>query len=92
MPENFRGRRVEIPLPDGDRLVARHIVGRGGNVVLYLFHGIASNISADYMVRTAALGRRLGWDVYLVNHRGCGEGRGLAFFCGSGHQQGGNRL
>ena len=21
-----------------------------------------------------------------------GEGRGLAFFCGSGHQQGGNRL
>lgn len=68
---------MEIALPDGDRLVARHIAS-AGDTVLYLFHGIASNISADYMIRTAALGRKLGWDVYLVNHRGCGEGRGMA--------------
>jgi predicted alpha/beta-fold hydrolase len=75
--EELVGSLVEIPLPDGDRLIAKHIPG-SGRAVLYLFHGIASNISADYMVRTAALGRRFGWDVYLVNHRGCGEGRGLA--------------
>ncbi|MGZ3697869.1 MAG: YheT family hydrolase [Bdellovibrionota bacterium] len=73
----LQGELVEIPLPDGDRLVARYIAGTGSGV-LYVFHGIASDISADYMVRTAALGRKLGWDVYLVNHRGCGEGRWLA--------------
>jgi predicted alpha/beta-fold hydrolase len=71
------GERIEIALPGGDRLVARHIAGAGDHV-LYVFHGLGGNISADYMVRTAALGRKLGWDVYLVNHRGCGEGRGLA--------------
>lgn len=75
--KGLEGQRVEIPLPDDDRLVARHIPG-SGDTVLYLFHGIASNISADYMVRTSAIGRKLDWDVYLVNHRGCGEGRGLA--------------
>jgi predicted alpha/beta-fold hydrolase len=71
------GERVEIPVSDGDRLVARHIPGTGG-AVLYLFHGLGSNISAGYMRRTAALGKKLGCDIYLVNHRGCGEGKGLA--------------
>ena len=74
---DLQGERVEIRLPDGDRLVARHLAG-SGDTVLYVFHGIASEISANYMLRTAALGRKRGWDVYLVNHRGCGEGRGLA--------------
>jgi predicted alpha/beta-fold hydrolase len=77
LDDGSRDERVEFALPDGDRLVARHAPGRG-NAVLYLFHGIASEISAAYMVRTAALGRALGWDVYRVNHRGCGEGQGLA--------------
>jgi predicted alpha/beta-fold hydrolase len=82
LPSSFQtaigeGERIEIPVSDGDRLIARHIVGNG-NTVLYLFHGLGSSISAGYMRRTAALGKKLGCDVYLVNHRGCGEGQGLA--------------
>jgi uncharacterized protein len=71
------GERLEIRVSDDDRLVARTISGTGSSV-LYLFHGLGSNIHAGYMRRTAALGKKLGCDIYLVNHRGCGEGRGLA--------------
>jgi uncharacterized protein len=71
------GKRLEISLPDGDRLVARVIEGKS-DTVLYLFHGLTGSIEADYMQRTAALGVELGYTVYLVNHRGCGEGHGLA--------------
>jgi predicted alpha/beta-fold hydrolase len=79
LPSSFQtkpdeGTRIEISVSDGDRLVARHISG----TVLYLFHGLGSSISAGYMRRIAALGKKLGFDIYLVNHRGCGEGRGLA--------------
>src|SRR5271156_5807171 len=66
----LEGDLVTIPLPDGDNLVAKHVPGPG-DTVLYLFHGIASDISAGYMTRAASLARKLGWDVYLVNHRGC---------------------
>jgi predicted alpha/beta-fold hydrolase len=82
LPSSFQtalgeGQRIEIPVSDGDRLIARHIAG-SGNTVLYLFHGLGSSISAGYMRRTAALAKKLGCDIYLVNHRGCGEGQGLA--------------
>ena len=75
--KNLAGKRLEIPLPDGDRLVARVIEGKS-DTVLYLFHGLSGSTEADYMQRTAALGIELGHTVYLVNHRGCGEGLGLA--------------
>lgn len=68
---------MEIPLPDGDRLIARKIDGKS-DTVLYLFHGLTGSTEADYMQRTAALGVELGHTIYLVNHRGCGEGLGLA--------------
>ena len=71
------GERIEIPVSDGDRLVARYIAG-SGNGVLYLFHGLGSDITAGYIRRTAATGKKLGCEIYLVNHRGCGEGKGLA--------------
>jgi len=71
------GRRIEVPLPDGDRLVAFHHEGSSGTVV-YLFHGLGGSVSADYMHRTARVCRALGHAVIRVNHRGCGEGLGSA--------------
>lgn len=71
------GKRVDIDLPDGDRLVARLIEGPS-NFVVYLFHGLSGSIASNYMERTAQVALGLGHTVMLVNHRGCGEGQGLA--------------
>jgi len=71
------GELVEIPLEGGDRLSARYHAGRG-DAVVYLFHGLAGTNDAGYMRRTARLALALGYGVYRVNHRGCGEGAGLA--------------
>jgi len=45
---------------------------------LYLFHGLGGSIESPYMKRFAHLAKKLGHHVYLANHRGCGEGKGLA--------------
>jgi predicted alpha/beta-fold hydrolase len=76
-PFNEAGERIEIVLPDGDRLVARYHAGNTDTVV-YLFHGLGGHARADYVGRTALVCRAKGWHVYAVNHRGCGEGAGLA--------------
>src|SRR5207253_11084785 len=47
-------------------------------VVVSLFHGLSGSIDADYMQRTAIQYLALGHSVFLVNHRGAGEGEGLA--------------
>lgn len=74
-----RGERVAIALGDGDTLVGTHYPGKTGTVV-YVFHGLGGDTDAAYMQRTALVARRQGHAVYLMNHRGCGEGRGLATF------------
>lgn len=71
------GRRIDIELGDGDCLVGRLIEGHSKTVV-YLFHGLSGSIFSNYMGRTAILALNLGHSVMLVNHRGCGEGQGLA--------------
>ena len=71
------GERVEVPLPDGDKLVGRYFKGEATKVV-YLFHGLGGDRGGDYMQRTARLCRQLGYHVYTINHRGCGDGAGLA--------------
>ena len=69
--------RHEIELDDGDRLLAFGLAGTSG-VRVHLFHGLSGDANSDYMRRTAAaLGAR-GHGVWVVNHRGCGEGRGMA--------------
>ena len=45
---------------------------------LYVFHGLGGTADADYMQRTADLAMRLGFSVFLVNHRGCGDGKTFA--------------
>jgi predicted alpha/beta-fold hydrolase len=70
-------RRREIALPDGDRLVLFELAGSSGTRV-HLFHGLSGDVEADYMLRTARALGAAGHEVWLVNHRGCGAGRGLA--------------
>ena len=43
-----------------------------------LMHGLGGSAQSPYMRRSAALFRENGWIVFRMNHRGCGEGRGLA--------------
>jgi predicted alpha/beta-fold hydrolase len=71
------GKRVETDLGDGDRLVSFLLEGKS-DLVIYLFHGLSGSIASDYVQRTARLGQSLGHSVFMVNHRGCGEGKGLA--------------
>jgi predicted alpha/beta-fold hydrolase len=70
-------RRREVALADGDRLVLFELPGASG-VRVHLFHGLSGDVEADYMLRAARALAAAGHEVWLVNHRGCGAGRGLA--------------
>jgi uncharacterized protein len=69
--------RLNLKLPDGDALVIKLARGTSDSVV-YLFHGLGGSTDADYMRRAGALFHGAGHTVISVNHRGAGEGRGLA--------------
>lgn len=69
--------RHEIELEDGDRLVVHALAGTSG-LRVHLFHGLSGDVDSDYMRRTAALLTARGHEVWAMNHRGCGTGRGLA--------------
>lgn len=73
----FPGEKHFVELPDGDRLVG--FLYRGdSDIVISLYHGLSGDVEADYMQRTARHYLALGHSVFLVNHRGVGEGVGLA--------------
>ena len=72
-----KGERIEVPLGDGDRLVGFYLEGRSGTAVS-LFHGLSGSSDADYIQRTAQVCLNQGHSVFMFNHRGCGEGVGLA--------------
>ena len=79
-----------IALPDGDQLTGRHYPGET-DVLTLVFHGLGGDDQAHYVRRTIALARKLGHHVWTVNHRGCGDGRGLAkkpYHSGSGDDLG----
>ena len=69
--------RLSLVLADGDTLKLRIARGTSGRVV-YLFHGLGGSVDRDYMQRAAARFGALGDSIVAVNHRGCGEGAGLA--------------
>lgn len=71
------GRRVEVVLEDGDRLVVHAFAGSSG-VRVHLFHGLSGDADSDYMRRTADVLLARGHEVWAANHRGCGAGAGLA--------------
>ena len=81
---------IRILLPDGDQLSGRHYPGET-DVLVLVFHGLGGDNQAHYVRSTVALARKLGHHVWTVNHRGCGEGRGLAkrpYHSGSGDDLG----
>ena len=89
-PSAHASKPFRIPLPDGDQLTGRHYPGETDTLVL-IFHGLGGDDQAHYVRRTIALARKLGHHVWTVNHRGCGEGRGLAtrpYHSGSGDDLG----
>lgn len=60
-------------------------------MLVLVFHGLGGDDQAHYVRRTVALARKLGHHVWTMNHRGCGEGRGLAakpYHSGSGDDLG----
>jgi predicted alpha/beta-fold hydrolase len=67
----------QIPLGDGDLLMAEYYQGCTDHIVL-LFHGLSGSVESDYMQRMARIYLDCGHSVVLVNHRGCGAGKGLA--------------
>jgi hypothetical protein len=69
--------RLNLKLADGDALRVLLFRGTSG-VVVHLFHGLGGSAEADYMRRAAALFAGQGHTVMAINHRGSGEGRGLA--------------
>ncbi|WP_243383241.1 YheT family hydrolase [Geothrix alkalitolerans] len=76
-PSRHPSEPFRILLPDGDQLTGRHYPGETDALVM-VFHGLGGDDQAHYVRRTVALARKLGHHVWTVNHRGCGEGRGLA--------------
>ncbi len=67
----------DVPLDDGDRLRVFVRPGRT-DVVVHLFHGLSGDANVDYMRIAAEAAVALGHGVISVNHRGCGDGRGMA--------------
>ncbi|HCZ32445.1 MAG TPA: thioesterase, partial [Holophagaceae bacterium] len=89
-PSSHPSEPFRIPLPDGDLLTGRHYPGEA-DVLTLVFHGLGGDDQAHYVRRTVTLARKLGHHVWTVNHRGCGEGRGLAkrpYHSGSGDDLG----
>lgn len=72
-----KGKRCDLLLSDGDTLVAFVQEGPSPTVV-YIFHGLAGSTDSSYIHRTSRLAQALGHTVVIANHRGCGEGLGLA--------------
>jgi predicted alpha/beta-fold hydrolase len=74
--ENY-GERTEFQLGDGDKLVGYIKEGRHP-VMISVFHGLGGDLQSDYMQRTAKLASDMGFGYAIINHRGAGEGHGLA--------------
>lgn len=67
----------EVLLPDGDRLRLRCFAG-ARDVLVCVFHGLGGHDKRPYVRRVTELCCARDLEVWTVNHRGCGSGRGLA--------------
>lgn len=72
-----QGESITLELPDGDQLAGTYYAGTKPYLV-YFFHGLGGTTVADYMQRALGLSLHRGYHVLMMNHRGCGSGRGLA--------------
>lgn len=62
---------------ENERIHTTYIKGTS-SIAVYLFHGLGGTSEASYMHRTALQAMKLGHHVFINNHRGCGQGAGLA--------------
>lgn len=69
--------KLFVKVTNGDQLVSLFYRGNK-KISIYLFHGLSGDSQSSYMQRTCILAQSLGANVYVTNHRGCGEGEGLA--------------
>lgn len=71
-----------LDLPDGDSLALEYHAAKPSrepvNSLVIGFHGLGGSARSDYMLGLAQAALSQNSDVVLVNHRGCGAGRGLA--------------
>lgn len=83
-PLSVSAQRSEVQLADGDRLAVRIFAPSGSAAqpdsptVICAFHGLGGHGERPYMQRVVDLGTARGCEVWTVDHRGCGQGRGLA--------------
>ncbi len=78
------GDRWLLVLPDGDQIVCR-VHTKDSPWVVFMMHGLTGSAEAGYTQRTARDLLAHGLSVVLMNHRNCGEGKGLAkhpYHCG----------
>jgi len=74
-------KRHRVAVSDGDHLIVCEnpaSTKAAAAKAIVLMHGLGGDAEASYMLRTAHLFQLRGWHVFRMNHRGCGEGRGLA--------------
>lgn len=76
-PDDLPWERLRLDLGDGDALALRALDGTSG-VAVHLFHGLGGSVDGHYMRRLAAVLHARGHAVLAANHRGAGEGAGLA--------------
>ena len=83
-PLRLQPRRAEVDLGDGDRLVVQiyppppQAPRLAKKTVVCVFHGLGGHGDRHYMQRVVDVATSRGCEVWTVNHRGCGQGRGLA--------------
>lgn len=71
-----------VPLDDGDHLAVHEWAPAGGPLAetpgVVFFHGLGGTARGDYMRRGVRRALHCGLRAFAVEHRGAGEGRGLA--------------
>ncbi|MDZ7268291.1 MAG: alpha/beta fold hydrolase [candidate division KSB1 bacterium] len=68
-----------IAVSHGDRLVLGENRSSGDPAgMVLLLHGLGGRADSPYMVRVAQKFLQQGWTTFRLNHRGAGQGRGLA--------------
>lgn len=81
-PKRVHGTRLyHIDCGDGDQIViCENRANRKAPLkkIIVFMHGLGGDASAPYMIRLTHLFQNRGWTVFRMNHRGCGEGHGLA--------------
>lgn len=84
-PKKITGALVNteaVALEDGEALIVETWQKRERalppQVVVYGFHGLTGTAKSGYMQILGDVGMSLGWNVWLTNHRGCGDGENLA--------------